>query len=145
MGNHSTSGGGGGGDIIINEGNPVVLSVTQTTHGFTLPPHGFIPVVRQSGAYVAATADDVDNAADMFIVGIPDADSLEMASSAELTVPGHGLTVGSHIALSNATAGEIVTQESLSAGDNLQHLGYVTDTNGISLDLAPIRMGAGPE
>jgi hypothetical protein len=89
---------------------PVCGTVAQTGHGFVLPASGVIPVYYDTGAgeYVAAQADDEATTADGLIVGIPDVNTLEIALSQNLIVPGHGLTVGRWYVLNPSVAGGIV-------------------------------------
>lgn len=78
-------------------GEKTVKTVIQDNHGFTLPAHKFIPVYRaNSGNYVAATVTQQENlVAKGFIVGIPDANTLEILDQqAILEVGPHGLAQG---------------------------------------------------
>jgi hypothetical protein len=73
--------------------NVVRDTVTATSHGLSLPSHGFLPVRRSGGGYVAANTASASNLPEIYVVAIPDANTLVLQQSGRLDVS-HGLTAG---------------------------------------------------
>jgi hypothetical protein len=73
--------------------NVVRDTVTATSHGLSIPSHGFLPVRRSGGGYVAANTASASNLPESYVVAIPDANTLVLQQSGRLDVS-HGLTAG---------------------------------------------------
>lgn len=81
------------GGIIIRY-QPTTRIIQQNSHNLTLPTEGVIPAYRNGGVITPAFVDsDGEQTKSLWIVGIPDANHLEIAENEIiLTVTGHSLT-----------------------------------------------------
>jgi len=73
-----------------------ILTVTQPSHGFTLPTHGFIPVHKGGSLWVTADTSSSDKIHEAFIIEVVDSDTFKVQQAGFLTVPGHNLVVGQY-------------------------------------------------
>lgn len=87
------------------------VNIEQVGHGFVLPAHGFIPVYSNAGTITAADASAASTVHTLFIVAIPDADTLTITIGGIKEISGHGLTPGTAYYTSDTVAGDIVTVE----------------------------------
>ena len=114
--------------------------ITQTSHGLTLPAHGFLPLYYNAvtGDYEEAQADEVNTAADVLAVGFPDANTIEFQEGGLLYVT-HGLTVGKWYVLSPSTAGGILPYDTVTGSDaKVQYLAFMLDADTVVIRVDPI-------
>lgn len=108
--------------------------VTQTAHGLTLPSFGILPVYFDNNTqnYVEARGNIGETAADICVVGIPDANTLDLQLEGLLNV-NHGLTVGAWYVLDPDTVGNAIRADLLVAGasEGLQYLFYTVSADQI--------------
>lgn len=115
------------------------ITITQTSHGFTIPTAGVRPVVYNDGTgmWELAKADVETTAADEAIIEIVDTNNFRVANRGYHDVASHGLSVGFYYVLSDATAGALV-REDLFVGTNKQRILFAVDANRIKVLVDPM-------
>jgi hypothetical protein len=76
-------------------------TITQNSHGFTVPTEGFIPVRNNGSSWVAANTAAANNLHESFVVEVIDTNTFVLMESGLLFVNSHGLMVGSNYYLQN--------------------------------------------
>lgn len=114
------------------------FGVTQTSHGFSVPVHGVLPLVYNTSAnrYDLALADTVLHASDVLMVRTVNTDSLIIQNTGYLNV-NHGLDVGYWWMLDDVTPGGIkradTTITNCDSGQVLQRLFFTASPTKILL------------
>lgn len=116
---------------------PQRVDISQPSHGLTLPPSGVLLVTYNNGlgVYEPATAASDITAADLFVVGIPDDNTLTITEGGLLNSPSHGLNVGEWYFL--AENGLVESGLTLT-NDRVQYALFVIDSDNIALRLEPM-------
>ena len=79
-------------------------TVFQSSHGYTVPAEGFIPVFNDGSVWGPANSSGMDSLPESFIVEVISADTFVLQESGLIYVSGHGLTVGArYYLLDNGT------------------------------------------
>jgi hypothetical protein len=73
-----------------------ILTVIQPSHGFILPTEGFIPVHKSNTVWTVANTSTPEFIHEAYIIEVVDNDTFKVQQSGFLTVPNHGLNVGSY-------------------------------------------------
>lgn len=114
----SLLGGSGGSD-------PLLISVAQTSHGFTAKD-----VIRWTGTtWVKALANAAGTLGTHIVISVTDANNFTCCSAGLRTVYGHGLTAGHYYYLSDITAGLLDINEPLSQSSYSNPLALIHDVS----------------
>jgi len=109
-------------------GGGTAIERTQATHGFTL-----LDAIYHNGTiWAKAQADVADTLAEYVVSEVVDVNNFVATKFGEVTATAHGLTVGEHYFLSDATAGAgTLTEPSLFSSP----LYYVEDVNTLHMEV----------
>ncbi len=109
-------------------------TVTQTSHGFTIPTHGFIPVRHNGTNWVAANSTSSITVHQAFIVAVPSVNTFILQQVGAIQKSSHGLTVGSVYYLQdNGTIAATPDADGDIAGDNIDPVCIATSSDRIML------------
>ncbi|MGB0443325.1 MAG: hypothetical protein ACPGFK_00605 [Flavobacteriaceae bacterium] len=107
-----------------------IISVNQTTHGFSLGGMVYWGGTEWDGSQ-ADTHSNVKFSVGVVIESVDD-DNFKIATSGVWTITSHGFTVGSNYAVSTGTAGAVVDASTLDEGSDIIWLAFtVIDANRI--------------
>lgn len=123
----------GSGDTVL------YIEVAQVGHGYGALAVPF-PVYYSSGTadYQLAQADSTTTAADAVCIDASDPDVLVLQNHGPLGPNAHGLTVGKWYVVDPDNAGVAIPKDSLVAGDYIQYLFFVDNTNYLMISVEPM-------